>query len=407
MASATRQSQNVPAHVPQALLWDHDIDSFPATFSEPFVGACDAIHAGPDIVWAGQGAYCGRPGWLLTRFAHVSEAHFDHERFSASSNRDASVLLGFDLPLIPFESDPPSHRTYRQLIQSSFNPSAINALEPMITGICDELIAEFVTKGGCEFVGQFSSLLPSYIFLALMGISRDELSKFLRWENDFLRGETIAIKAEAMRSIYAYFKTYLEERRADPRNDLISLIANGTTGGRALTENEAIGMSITLFIGGLDSIASGLGWYLRHLALNPELQDRLRENPALIPAAVDELSRAYGTNSTIRTVCEDIEFHGVAMRKGDIVALPTFLCSRDEKEYENPHEIDLDRKYRSMTFGTGHHNCIGVHLAKREIRVVLQEFLSRFRNIRLAPGRQPVWTTQTIWGVKELALVWD
>ncbi len=399
-------STAVPDHVPAHLVWDHDIDVFARQFDDPHAGAGDILHQGPDIVWA-TGAYCGRPGWLLTRYAHLQEVHLDPGRFAASLNRDATALLGFDLPLIPFESDPPIHHAYRQLILHQFSPAAINKLDPKVRAICAELIDQFADRGGCEFVGEFSSLLPSYVFLALMGISRDVLPQFLQWEHDFLRGDTFEVRQQAMLAIHDYFRDYLAERRADPGDDLVSVIATGITAGRTLTEAEAIGMCITLFIGGLDSIASGLGWYLRHIALDQPLQERLRANPDLLPAAIEELSRVYATNSTIRTVREDTEFHGVPMRQGDIIALATYLSARDPREYPDPHRVDIDRKARNMTFGTGAHHCIGIHLARREIRIVLAEFLSRFRNIRIAPGQSAEWTTQTIWGVKKLPLIWD
>lgn len=397
----------VPAHVPPELVWDHSIDIFPARFDDPYVGGCGAIHAGPDIVWAAQGAYCGQPGWMLTRFAHVQEAHHNPAIFSAANNRDASNLLGFDLPLIPGESDPPQHRFYRQLLAPFFQPSAVAALETMIHATCDELIGRFADRGGCEFHSEFSSLFPSYIFLALMDLPREMLPQFLLWEHGFLRGATIEERIDAIMAIYGYFRERLDERRRAPGEDLITRIATGTVEGRPLTEAEQVGTCITLYIGGLDSVASGMGWYMRHLALDQDLQDRLRRDPALIPAAVDELSRAYGTNSNKRILTRDVDFHGVAMRAGDIVALPTFLCSRDPREFTDPHVINLDRKARSMTFGAGAHNCIGIHLAKRELRIVLAQFLSRFAPFRIADGEDAVWTTQTIWGVKKLPLSWS
>ena len=397
----------VPAHVPEALRWDENIDVYPAQFAEPYVEACDAIHAGPDIVWAAQGAYCGQPGWMLTRFALVQEAHLNPAIFSAANNRDASNLLGFDLPLIPGESDPPQHRFYRQLLAPFFQPSSVAALEAMIHRTCDELIGAFADRGSCEFVSEFSSLFPSYVFLALMDLPREMLPQFLAWEHGFLRGRTMRERIDAIMAIYDYFKQRLEERRRTPGDDLITRIATGTIEGRPLTEAEAVGTCITLYIGGLDSVASGLGWYLRHLALDQDLQARLRRDPTLIPAAVDEFSRAYGTNSNKRIVTEDIDFHGAPMRQGDIVALPTFLCSRDPREFADPHVIDIARKARSLTFGTGTHHCIGIHLAKRELRIVLAEFLSRFERFHIPEDAEPVWTTQTIWGVKQLPLTWS
>ena len=400
-------SVTVPSHVPPELIWDESIDDFPARFADPYVGACEAIHAGPDVVWAAKGAYCGQPGWMLTRFAHVQEAHLNPAIFSAANNRDASNLLGFDLPLIPGESDPPQHRFYRQLLAPFFQPSAVAALDGMIHTTCDELIAGFEDRGGCEFVSEFSSLFPSYIFLALMDLPREMLPQFLAWEHGFLRGQTIQERIDAIIAIYAYFKERLDERRRSPGDDLITRIATGTVEGRPLTEAEAVGTCLTLYIGGLDSVASGLGWYLRHLALDQDLQARLRGEPSLIPAAVEEFSRAYGTNSNKRILTNDLDFHGAPMRQGDIVSLPTFLCSRDPREHADPHRINLVRKGRNMTFGAGAHNCIGIHLAKRELRIVLGQFLSRFDRFRIADDAEVVWTTQTIWGVKRLPLTWS
>ncbi|MEQ1882946.1 MAG: cytochrome P450, partial [Burkholderiales bacterium] len=253
----------------------------------------------------------------------------------------------------------------------------------------------------------FSSLFPSYVFLGLMGLPREMLAQFLAWEDGFLRGDSMETRAGAIRAIYDYFRELLAEHRARPQDNLMSLVATGETDGRRLTDDEAIGMCITLYIGGLDSVASGLGWYMRHLALDLDLQQRLRSDNRLIRPAVDELSRAYGTNSTIRTVTLDTEFHGVPMREGDIVAMPTFLSSRDPRAFADPHVVDIDRNARSMTFGTGPHNCVGIHLAKREAMLVISEFLSRFENIRIPDGAQASWTTQTIWGVKNLPLQWD
>jgi cytochrome P450 len=407
MATAATDGPAVPGHVPAELRWDHDIDSFPAQFDDPYVGGCDAIHAGPDIVWAARGAYCGQPGWMLTRFALVQEAHLNPAIFSAANNRDASNLLGFDLPLIPGESDPPQHFFYRHLLAPFFQPSAVAALDAMIHATCDELIGGFAERGGCEFVSEFSSLFPSYVFLALMDLPREMLPQFLAWEHGFLRGKTMEERIGAIMAIYDYFKERLEERRRTPGDDLITRIATGTIEGRPLTETEAVGTCLTLYIGGLDSVASGIGWYLRHLTIDQDLQTRLRREPGLIPAAIEELSRAYGTNSNKRILTQDVDFHGVAMREGDIVALPTFLCSRDPRAYADPHVIDIDRKPRSLTFGAGAHHCIGIHLAKRELRIVLSEFLSRFDGIRIADGADAVWTTQTIWGVKKLPLSWS
>ena len=398
---------NLPAHVPQDLVWDHNVDEFPARFEDPYVEACDAIHRGPDIVWATKGAHGGRPGWLLTRFKDMEEVYHDAEHFSAAFSDSAARFLGSDLRLIPKESDPPLHKFYRHILQPWFQPSAINALEPIVREICDELIGKFEGQQGCEFVEEFSSLFPSYVFLELMGMPRGMLPQFLEWEHAFLRGSTWEEHAAGTSAIYEYLKGYCEERRRRPGSDLGSKIVRAEIDGRKLTDNEAIGMCMTLYLGGLDTVTNSLGWCMRHIARDPALQARLYADPSLIPAAADELLRAYGVTSTFRTVVQDIDFHGVPMRKGDIVGLPTFFSSRDSRVYADPHTVDIARKARHLSFGSGVHNCLGVFLAKREIRVVLEAFLSRFSNIRIPETEKETWTTIMIWGIKRLPLEWD
>jgi cytochrome P450 len=266
---------------------------------------------------------------------------------------------------------------------------------------------KFAAGSSCEFMSEFGSLLPSYIFLELMGMPRELLPQFLEWENTFLRGETVQARINAVREVYDYLQRYTAEKRQNPGDDLVSKVVAGKIDGRKITETEILGLCMTLYLGGLDTVANSLGWHLRHLARDQALQKRLKANPELIPAAVDELLRAYGVTSTNRTVAEDMEFHGVPMRRGDVVGMPAFFACRDPREYPDPHVVNLERKQRNVTFGTGIHNCIGIHLAKREIRIVLTEFLSRFENIRIPEGSNEILTTEGVWGVKELPLVWD
>ncbi|MBB4632007.1 cytochrome P450 [Sphingosinicella soli] len=395
----------VPAHVPSELFWDHDIDVFAAQGDDPFLVA-GRLHDGPDIMWA-RGAFVGQPAWLLTRFDHINEVFMDARRFSSAEFSTVAGLLAVDWRLNPLEIDPPHHFAYRQVLQPWFTPKAINKLEDMVRSIARELIAEFENSGRCEFVEQFASLFPSYVFLELMGMPRSRLPEFLQWEHKFTRGDTVEVKIAAARNIMHYLEGYAEERRAAPGDDLVSAIVTAKIGDRLLTHGEVMGMCMVLYLGGLDTVMSSLGWYFRHLASDQELQRRLREDPSLIPAAVDELLRAFGVTGTMRVVTEDLDFHGVAMKKGDWVTIPTYLAGRDPKKYPDPHVIDIGRKTRNLTLATGVHNCLGIHLAKREIKVVLEEWLPRFLNIRVPDGEKVEWHTGAVWGVDRLPLTWD
>lgn len=396
----------LPSHVPSQLVWNHSIDSFPMQFDDPYVGTCNALHAGPDVVWSPHSAHGGRPGWLLTRYRDLEEVYLDSRRFSAAHSHGAARFLGFELPLLPTESDPPQHRHYRQVIQPYLNPRSVKALEATVRETCDELIAYFEGRGGCEFVSEFSSLFPSYVFLELMGMPREMLPTFLEWEHAFLRGKTVEEQVAGTRAIYDFIAEFTASRRRAPKDDLTSRIVTSQLAGRPISELEAIGFCMTLYLGGLDTVTNSSGWCMRYLAMDQVLQARLRDDPSQIPAAVDEMLRAFAVTSTFRTVMEDTDFHGVPMRKGDIVALPTFLAARDARAYDQPHLVDINRRPRHLTFGSGVHNCAGIHLAKRELHAVIASFLQRFERIRIPENERPEWTTVMIWGMRKLPLIW-
>ena len=396
----------LPAHVPQELAWDGVISAFASTFEDPFVGVSDHLHAGPDIIYA-RGHFRDQPGWLLTRHSHIEDVFADHELFSSADWAQTRDLLGVDWALNPLEIDPPMHGVYRDVLKPWFSPSAVNALERRVRQICRELIARFEDKGGCEFISEFASLFPSYIFLSLMGMPRDRLPEFMRWEHMYFRGETQEIRAAGLRAIFDYLASYAAERRADPGDDLVSAIVTAQVNGRPLDDGEVMGMAMVLYTGGLDTVLSSLGWYFRHLAGDQPLQARLRAHPEDIPRAVDEFLRAFGITGNRRRVTRDCDFHGVRMKKGDWISLPTFLASRDAREFPDPHIIDLDRRPRHVTLARGVHFCLGAHLARREIRVVLEEFLARFTNIRIPAGERARWHAEAVWGIDHLPLEWD
>jgi cytochrome P450 len=162
-----------------------------------------------------------------------------------------------------------------------------------------------------------------------------------------------------------------------------------------------------LWVGGLDTVYSTLGWIMRHLATHADLQQRLRDNPADIPAAIEEFARAFAVVVTHREVAKDCEFRGVQLCKGEEVNLPLALANRDPAVFDDPHVVDIDRKPRHLTFGFGAHACLGIHLAKRELRIVVEEFLKRFRNIRMREGEEYRFHTGRTFGVEYLRLVWE
>ena len=393
-----------PDHVPEALFWPHDIESFAAEGEDPFLSLA-RLHDGPDIVWSPDIGR-GRAGWILTRFDALQDAYRNPNLFSRAETSELSRMVGEDWRLNPLEIEPPHHAAYRQVLQPAFQPRAIAALDDKVRAIAGELIDRFEDRDGCEFVADFASQFPSYVFMALMGLPRDDLPQLLEWENAFMRGPDFEARAAAARRIVGYLKRQMAEREETPRDDLISTILAARIDGRPLDYNERMGMCFVLYAGGLDTVASSLGWHLRHLARDPDLQRRLQENPADIAAAADELLRAFGVVASHRYVTADVDFHGVAMKRGDFVVMSTHLAGRDPRRYADPHRIDIDRHDLHLTLGAGVHNCLGMHLARREIRIVLEEFTRRFSNIRIPDGAPVDWHTRNILGVKHMPLEW-
>jgi cytochrome P450 len=391
--------------IPAALVWDQSFDAFTAELDDPYL-AISRLLDGPPVIWTRDACH-GRPGWVVARQAVMAEVFMDHEHFSAERPGMIADMLGVNLRLNPIEIDPPAHFGYRRILQPSFTPKAISALDGSVRQACATLIDKFADAGGCEFIHDFAAPFPSYIFLDLMGMPHAMLGSFLDWENNLMRGPDPAARVAAARAIYHYLEEFLAQQRDAPGNDFIKAILAGDYEGRPLTHLEIMGMLYVLYVGGLDTVYSTLGWVMRCLATNPRMQERMRGDADLLGPAIEEFTRAFPVAVTHRLVTGDYLFHGAPLRKGDEIHLPTPLAGRDPSVYADPHVIDIDRKPRHISFGTGAHTCLGIHLAKREIRIVLEEFLGRFRDIRIRDGESYKFHTGRTFGVDYLPLQWD
>ena len=405
MSTSAVAPATIPSHVPPELVWDNSFDAYTAEGDDPFV-AIARMHQLPPIVWATDAGY-GRPGWIVTRYNMIREIFVDHEHFSGEREGMPASMLGVNLKLNPIEIDPPDHHGHRINLSPLFTPQAVNGMGEYVRNTCEELIANVKGKGGCDFIHEFAIPFPTYIFLDLMDMPREKAGDFLAWEEALMRGEDPAKRAEAARAIYQYLEEHMERQIENPTNDLNRAITTAMFHDRPLTHIEKMGMYYVLYVGGLDTVYSTLGWIMRHLATHQGLQERLRENPDDIPAAVEEFCRAFSVVVTHRQLSEDYIFHGVPMQEGDEINLPLALADRDPAVFETPHQVNIDRKSRHIAFGTGVHNCLGVHLAKREIRVVIEAFLKHFKDIRIAEGETYRYHTGRTFGIDYLPLSWE
>lgn len=395
----------VPAHVPPELVWDHDFDAFCRELGDPFLAAARLLD-GPPVIY-GTKVFFGKPAWILTRHDVIQEAFLHPELFSSRRNLETAEFMGDAWRMIPVELDPPEHGKYRLILQPYFAPQSMRAMESMVQETCDALIAGFADKGGCEFIADFASKLPNLVFLGMMGMPADMLDQFLEWEQALIHSPDEQKRLQASQAIMGYFVGFIAEQRQAPRTELMKVILEGKVDGRPLSDMDLLGTCFLLYVGGLDTVYSSLGWIFRQLAQDQALQTRLRSHPQDIVLAVEEFERAFPVARPTRTAARDFDFYGAPIRKGDLVVLPTYIAGRDPAVYESPDLIDIDRKARHITFATGPHTCLGVHLAKREIRIVLESFLSRFDNIRMPVGERFEYHVGGVYGVDRLPLEWD
>jgi cytochrome P450 len=352
----------------------------------------------------------GKPTVYLSRYEDVMWALKHPEVFSSAPE---AVNIGQDQPLIPLQVDPPDHAKYRRLLDPEFSPKKMADLDADARGIVNGLIDGFIDRGACDFHEEFATPLPSSIFLALMGLPQSDLPMFLQWRDDTIRPDTddvdeaARIRDRVGTEITEYFKQALADRRANPDDRLMSRIAVAEVEGRELTEEERLGISHLLMLGGLDTVTATLDCMVLHLAQEPERRRLLVDDPSLVPGVVEELLR-YETPVAliVRVVKHDCELGGVQLRAGDHATLLIGACNVDPAQFADAEAPDFARETnRHLAFGGGPHRCLGSHLARLELRVAIEELHRRIPEYRLADGAQ-VSMSPAIRQAYGLPLVW-
>lgn len=328
---------------------------------------------------------------LVTRYDDVWWALRHPECFTSA---DSGLNLG-EQPLIPLEVDPPQHTKYRRMLNPQFVPREIEKLEPEVRRIVRELIDGFAARGTCDFHDEFATPLPSGIFLALMGLPLEDLPRFLQWRDDTIRpavepGDLEGanrIRAQAAHGISDYFRGAITRCRRAPDDSLLSRIVHSTIDGQPLSEAELLGISHLLLLGGLDTVTATLDCMVEFLATHPDHRHQLVDDPALIPAAVEELLRWLTPVMVVpRSVKQNFEMRGVELEAGDGVTLVIGAADDDENEFGEPR-VDFGRDPNPhVAFGGGHHLCLGAHLARLELRVALEELHRRIPDYWIPGG---------------------
>lgn len=400
------KTKTIPPHVPAHLVIDfdafHPMAAEDTTYHAPYHRLQQQNV--PPVFWS---PYNGGH-WIATRVEALTDAGQDYERFTSHFGASIDVTPADHAArprLAPIELDPPRQQVFRELFSPAFVASALKAREDEARRMAIDLIEGFKAKGGCEFVTEFAQHLPIKVFMGMVDIPEEDRLTLLPLAQAQVHPN--ANKAALMQELAGYAAKKVVERRANPKDDLISKIATSEVDGEPIAIHDAVGVTMLLLIGGLDTVASMMGHVMQFLANSPSHRQELVENPALIRGAVEELLRRFALTNPSRTVTGDFDFYGAPLRKGDKIMLSAPFGALDPDAYDDPARVDFTRKsLRKTTFGAGAHVCPGSMLARVELRVLLEEWLPRIPEFTLDTAQQPRINTGVNGSFAHLPLSW-
>ncbi|WP_395332025.1 cytochrome P450 [Novosphingobium sp. BL-8H] len=374
-------------HVPDDLVVDFDFFDVPTSVSDPVRIWHDLVDRGvPPIFYTRQNG----GHWVFLRYHDIAEAYRSHEVFST-----------YQTPIPPIEPfpvmqpqgiDPPQHDVFRKVLAPMFTPLAVRRMTQDLQDRARGMISSFAGQGRCDFVADYASRFPTSTFLDLFGLPESRLCEFLELAHTFFRSTDPQVRAKNAQDIYGVLDALFREKQAAPGSDIAStIVAARDESGQPYPWQDVLNCGFLLFVAGLDTVTNTMAYVWRYLATTPKARVHFRErlnDPSAFLLAIEELMRINAVSNLFRRVTHDCEYRGIRFRRNDRVILPNTVANRDATVFENPHEIDLDRKINNhVTFGVGPHRCMGSHLAKREIMISLQEWLKAIPDFELDPDQ--------------------
>ncbi len=328
-------------------------------------------------------------GWSLFRHADVMQVLQDPATFSSAVSSHLSVPNGMD---------PPLHAEYRRIIDAYFTPERMQAFAPLCRRIAVDLVDALPRGGEVELMADFAQAFALEMQSAYLGWPKALHEPLRLWIKKNHRA-TLERDREAMAAIAFEFDGYIREMLAMRRGAGAQAPADITTGllaekaaGRALGDDEIVSILRNWTVGELSTMASCVGIVAHSLAADPQLQRRLREQPALLPAAIDEILRRRAPLIANRRVStRPVTIGGRELAAGERISIIWASANRDETIFGDPDEVRLDRDpAQNLLYGAGIHACPGAPLARLELRTIIEELLGKTANIALLPGKPPV-----------------
>ncbi len=345
--------------------------------------------------------------WVLSRHEDVLAAIKDPETFTSA---DGVVPSGFkpEKPTL-IVLDPPDHTQMRRAVMRAFTPRRMAAMTDRVRGFARQLLDAFPASGEVDAFESYTDPLPIYVMAELLGVDASERPMFKRCGDAIVysSGADPASLLSAQRELTDYLQTVFDERKRDPREDLISLLLTSSEEGRALDNEELLGLCFLLLVAGTETTTSALGNAMLLLERHRDARELLIEDPSLIPAAVEEILRFDSpVQGLSRIVRRDVEIRGQKISEGARVHLLFAAANRDPRVFDEPDRFDITRSPNNhLAFGLGIHFCLGASLARLELKVGLEELLARAPDYQLSVDRLQRLASDTNRGFSKLPTV--
>jgi cholest-4-en-3-one 26-monooxygenase len=355
----------------------------------------------------------GKGFWAITKYADVVTISKDPGTFSSWKG-------GTNIPDYPPDSldvirmlmvnmDPPQHTKFRRLTSTGFTPRMIARMEESIRRAARTIVDEVVELGRCDFVTKIAAELPLQVIADIMGVPQEDRHLVFDWSNRLIGFDdpefqtSLEDAQEAAAEMWGYANQLAEGRRGQEGKDLVTVLVNAEVDGEQLTEMEFDAFFLLLAVAGNETTRNLISGGMLALIEHPEQRAKLLAEPALLPTAVEEMLRwVTPVIHFRRTATKDVELRGEKIKEGDKVVLYYTSANRDEDVFTNPMSFDVARTPNEhLAFGIGQHSCLGLNLARLEIKVMFEELLARMPDIEL-DGNVRRLRSNFINGVKEI-----
>lgn len=352
--------------------------------------------------------------WHVFRYDDVQRVLSEYARFSSRMGGDDPSETGQLFASSLITADPPRHRQLRSLVTQAFTPKAVDGLAPRISQLTEELLEGIASLGTADLIQELAYPLPVIVISELMGVPAEDRDRFKRWSDVVVSQTRSGAVNEDQHltnvEMTGYFLDLIEQRRSRPGNDLISNLLAAEIDGQKLSVAELLGFCSLLLVAGNETTTNLIGNAVLCFTEAPGTMERLRQEPSLLPQAIEEVLRFRSpVQSMYRVTVASTTLGDVQIPAGAPLVAWIGSANRDERQFERPARFDVDRSpNRHLAFGHGIHFCLGAPLARLEARIALEGILSRLPGLTLAPGARLERMDSTIvYGLKTLPASWQ